>query len=111
MVTSSSKSGTTVALATDSATGMNAYPGTSFLSGFQAWNYDYSWYIPITGAYLSGGLIFLTLGADPGSNQIRLGYMNNQYQPTNAPVFDGQSQFVPGGSPLMPLSNEFLTVN
>jgi hypothetical protein len=34
-----------------------------------------------------------------------------EYQPTNAPKFDGQSQFVLGGSPLMPLSNEFLTVN
>jgi len=111
MITSSWKSGTTVAIATDSGTGLTTYPGTSTLSGFQVWNYDYSWNIPVAAAYLSSGLIFLTLAADPGGNQIRLGYMNNQYQPTNAPVFDGQSQFVPGGSPLMPLSNECLTLN
>lgn len=111
LVTSSSKSGTTVALATDSTTGHTNPSGSTNLTGFQAWNFDYSWYIPITGAWLSGNLIFLSLGADPGSNQIRLGYMNNQYQPVSAPVCDGQSQFVPGGSPLMPLSNEFLTVN
>lgn len=110
-ITSAWKSGTTVAIATDSTTGLTVHPGTSFISGFQVWNYDYSWYIPIVAAYLSSGLIFLNLGADPGGNQIRLGYMNNQYQSTSHPVFDGQNKFVWGGSPLLPLSCEFLTLN
>ena len=65
----------------------------------------------LAAADLSSGLIFLMLGADPGGNQIRLDYINNQYQATSAPIFDGQSQFVADGSPLMPLSNEFLTLN
>lgn len=102
-ITSSWKGGTTVAIATNSTTGIVAYPGTSFLTGFQVYDYWYSHLIGINGAWVSAGLIFLSLAENPGDgNHIHILYQADNAQNPGSPSFDQQQPFLNWGSPLLP---------
>lgn len=110
-ITSAWKGGSTVAIATNSSSGMTTYPGPGSLTGFMVWDYGYTRTYDIASAYLSSGLIFLSLTENPGDgNHVHIGYQFDNYQSSAKPVFDNQSVFV-SGSPLIPCANPFETSN
>jgi len=99
----SQKGGYNLGLWTNSTTGIVALPGTSGLTGFQVWDYYYTALLPITIAYVSGGLIWLQLANSPGDgNKVHVLYEADNAQAISSPAFDQQQPFLNWGSPLLP---------
>jgi hypothetical protein len=104
-LTSAWKGGTTVAMATNSTTGIVALPGTSYLTGFRVWDYGYSREFAVAGAWVSAGLIFLSLSDNPGDgNHVHIAYQLNNWADPSSPSFDQQGVFLARGNPLLPCS-------
>lgn len=110
-ITSAWKSGTTIAMATNSNTGLVTFNWVSTLTGFCVWDRNFTRTYAIQQAYLSSGLIFLSLYENPGAALVNIGYQFDNLQDGSAPVFDQQQAFLGWGSPLIPLATPLLTVD
>ena len=92
-------------MATSSTTGIVALPGTSYLTGFRVWDYGYTREFAVAGAWVSAGLIFLSLADNPGDgNHVHIYYQMNNWCDPSSPSFDQQGVFLARGNPLLPCS-------
>lgn len=104
-ITSAWKDGSTIVLATDSATGIVALPGTSGLTGFRVWDHGYAREYPVAGAWVSAGLIYLSLADPPrDGHPVHIRYQMNNHCDASSPPFDQQGVFLAQGNPLLPCS-------
>lgn len=103
-----------VEVITDSPCGLHTHPWVSYLTGWDVWNADYSWHVPITGAWLAGSVhgtsVFLQLAA-PTAPFLWVHFWYDQYRDPSAPAFANDTSLGVNGNPVAPLPFGFQTPN
>ena len=107
---------TLIEVITDSTCGLHTYSGVSSLTGWDMWNANYTWKIPIAAVWLTGssqwwGTSIIIQTAASTANNVWIYFWLDQYQNPNAPAFSNDSSFGLNGNPVAPLPYGFQTPN
>ena len=101
---------------TDTPCGLHTHSWASTLTGWEVWNADFSWYIPIQYVYLTGSpnwwgtSIIIQLAASTGPN-LNVYFWRDQYRSAAAPAFSNDTTLGVNGNPLAPLPFGLQTPN
>jgi len=99
---------------TDSPCGLHTHSWVSSLTGWEVFNADYSWYVPISAVWLGGSAwgtsIFIQTAAATASN-LHVYFWRTQYLDPSAPSFANDVSLGVNGNSAAPLPFGFQTPN
>ena len=103
-----------IELITDSPCGLHTHSWASSLTGWEVYNADFSWNIPIAVAWLAGSSfgtsIYINTAASTASN-VWVFFMRDQWQNPSAPPFANDTSLGVNGNPVAPLPFGLQTPN